>query len=425
MKAKGFTLIEIIIALAISTVLFASAYTVMNTGTKFFHQQSGQVFARDDVRLVLNRITQDIQESKTVTKDASGIFIFTQPDDKDISYYYDNVKKAVIREVDDSAAAAPTQSVFLESVTNAFIIDQNGGNPDSFNIEMQTLNLSKYWGSRETEDHSITVTRRYGDPVYLPNPLKIRRDTLPDANQGQGYSWSLGAAGGTKPYTFDITSGSLPAGITMNSSGELSGTPTTLGTNTFTVTVKDSSDPLKTDSFQFTIMVISAPVAVPTDLFTYSNGDWEFGGNWKISPKITHQSQNDKRPAIYVKRKYSAYSYSANIVLKGSYSKKNAQESGLFFGPNRSGAGGNYFYIQVQTNGQTSVMYNSEKILDLGSFYTNMQVNLKVVVNGTGKLTLYINGTQYRQYSYTTQGDWLGIQEYNKDISAEYNILTI
>lgn len=73
--------------------------------------------------------------------------------------------------------------------------------------------------------------------------LKFTPSTLPQAFIGTAYSASLSAmvSGGTAPYTWAVTSGTLPAGITLSSVGTLSGTPTAAGTFTFSVTVTDSS----------------------------------------------------------------------------------------------------------------------------------------------------------------------------------------
>ena len=48
------------------------------------------------------------------------------------------------------------------------------------------------------------------------------------------YSSGLGASGGTTPYTWSITSGSLPAGLSIAANGTISATPTAPGTSTFT-----------------------------------------------------------------------------------------------------------------------------------------------------------------------------------------------
>ena len=42
-------------------------------------------------------------------------------------------------------------------------------------------------------------------------------------------SFAIEVWGGTAPYTFQITSGSLPPGLSMSSAGVISGTPTTAG----------------------------------------------------------------------------------------------------------------------------------------------------------------------------------------------------
>jgi sugar lactone lactonase YvrE len=57
------------------------------------------------------------------------------------------------------------------------------------------------------------------------------------------FSATLDAAGGTSPYTWSVASGSLPAGLTLSSSGVISGTPSAQGTSTFSVKVTDSSTP--------------------------------------------------------------------------------------------------------------------------------------------------------------------------------------
>ena len=56
-------------------------------------------------------------------------------------------------------------------------------------------------------------------------------------------STTLSASGGTAPYTWAVTSGNLPAGLTLSGSGVISGSPTTAGTFSFTVTVTDSATP--------------------------------------------------------------------------------------------------------------------------------------------------------------------------------------
>jgi Putative Ig domain len=74
--------------------------------------------------------------------------------------------------------------------------------------------------------------------------LAVSTSSLPNGVVGQAYpATSLSASGGVQPYTWSVTTGSLPAGLSLNSSGQISGTPTTVGTSSFTVQVTDSATP--------------------------------------------------------------------------------------------------------------------------------------------------------------------------------------
>jgi hypothetical protein len=67
---------------------------------------------------------------------------------------------------------------------------------------------------------TTTVTVSSGGPLTV-NPI-----TLPNAKANQFYSVQLIATGGAAPYRWVLVGGSLPPGLTLSSSGLLSGTPT-------------------------------------------------------------------------------------------------------------------------------------------------------------------------------------------------------
>lgn len=89
--------------------------------------------------------------------------------------------------------------------------------------------------SQQTARASITMT-------VSPSVLKISPTTIPGGQAGVVYSQQFTCSGGTAPYTFS-SGGTLPPGLTLNSTtGLLSGTPTTAGSYTFTVSCTDSGN---------------------------------------------------------------------------------------------------------------------------------------------------------------------------------------
>jgi hypothetical protein len=90
-------------------------------------------------------------------------------------------------------------------------------------------------------------------------PLVITTDALPDGQVGEQYSLTFAAEGGLPPYTWEVTDGTLPDGLSLDATtGVLSGTPGAAGHFDVTVQVTDSEDPV-TASTGFTLVVAAAP----------------------------------------------------------------------------------------------------------------------------------------------------------------------
>ena len=96
---------------------------------------------------------------------------------------------------------------------------------------------------------SVTIT---ASPVPT---LAITTTSVSGATVGTAYSNPLSATGGKSPYSWTVASGVLPAGITLQSAGSLSGTPSDSGQFNFTLQVADSSSPKQTASGSFTLSV--------------------------------------------------------------------------------------------------------------------------------------------------------------------------
>lgn len=91
-------------------------------------------------------------------------------------------------------------------------------------------------------------------------PLSITSASpLPNATVGVPFAQTIIATGGTLPYTWSVVSGTLPAGITLNTqTGALSGTPTTAGTANFTLQVRDAATSPATAQKGFALTVVTA-----------------------------------------------------------------------------------------------------------------------------------------------------------------------
>lgn len=71
--------------------------------------------------------------------------------------------------------------------------------------------------------------------------INVSPSTLPNGTINTAYSQTVSATGGTSPYTFVVSTGSLPAGLTLSTAGALTGTPTSTTSTSFTITVTDAN----------------------------------------------------------------------------------------------------------------------------------------------------------------------------------------
>ncbi len=99
--------------------------------------------------------------------------------------------------------------------------------------------------------NGITASRSLTLTVYAPPTVAAA--TLPNAYVGTAYEQSLTATGGKSPFTWQVTTGTLPAGLSLSTGGAITGTPTASGTSTFSVTVTDANGTTGTSSVSLTV----------------------------------------------------------------------------------------------------------------------------------------------------------------------------
>ena len=71
-------------------------------------------------------------------------------------------------------------------------------------------------------------------------PVKITSVSLPGGTVGKAYKGKIDAAGGIPFYRWDVATGTLPAGLELDSfAGAFRGTPKAAGASEFTIRVRD------------------------------------------------------------------------------------------------------------------------------------------------------------------------------------------
>jgi hypothetical protein len=119
----------------------------------------------------------------------------------------------------------------------------------SFTVQVEDSSLPAPGQIVPTPPLPLTIT------IQAPANLVITSSSLPVGMTGQGYTGSLGASGGVMPYTWTVTQGQLPPGLTLDSSGGISGNPVLATTANFTVQVSDSETIPMTATRQFSITI--------------------------------------------------------------------------------------------------------------------------------------------------------------------------
>ena len=99
-----------------------------------------------------------------------------------------------------------------------------------------TVTATSQADSTKSASSAVTISLSQGQSLQITTP------GLPQGQQGESYTAGFAASGGTPPYSWTISSGTLPSGITLNTNGSVSGVPTATGTSNFTVVVTDAKN---------------------------------------------------------------------------------------------------------------------------------------------------------------------------------------
>jgi len=149
-----------------------------------------------------------------------------------------------------------TWSIILGTLPTGLIL-----NPGTGSITGTPTGTGSFTITVNVTDSAHTTVTSQPLTIVIDTALAITTTSLPGGSVGTAYSATLQATGGAEPYTWSVSSGSLPQGLSLKSNGVISGTPTAAGSPTFTVQVADSESPAVTRqaTFSLTISAASCP----------------------------------------------------------------------------------------------------------------------------------------------------------------------
>jgi DNA-binding beta-propeller fold protein YncE len=149
-------------------------------------------------------------------------------------------------------------SVSAGSLPNGLGIDSSTGEITGTPTNLGTFNFT----IQVTDGLDGTASQALSIDITFP-PVTITTTSLPNSAIDAHYDQTIATSGGTSPFTFIIENGSLPTGLSMNSSsGEITGTTTTIGTYNFNVQVTDSNSTTDTASLSIIVEFSYAASAV-------------------------------------------------------------------------------------------------------------------------------------------------------------------
>ncbi|MCU1383590.1 MAG: hypothetical protein JWL71_2287 [Acidobacteria bacterium] len=126
------------------------------------------------------------------------------------------------------------------------------GTPQSWGTSTAVIQAQDSWRIDRIDAKAVTIT-------VAPAALRVTTPSLGSIEYRQGYQAQLAVSGGTGSTTWTVIGGALPAGVTLDASGGVSGTPTAIGTFSVTVRAVDANWPGSSADAPLAL-VVSAPV---------------------------------------------------------------------------------------------------------------------------------------------------------------------
>jgi prepilin-type N-terminal cleavage/methylation domain-containing protein len=272
-KNKGFTLVELIIAMAIIGVVSIMAFSIYMFSTKVYAKGENQSIVQFDARMSADYITKEIRFAykveilgtgtvipATVTNDDCYIYKASSGG-KEYIMYKDMTTTRELAEFDTVNLSFSTSGANKILYFNVQGLYRN----QKLDIDSKVLPLNfglleKITGTSGVAVKFTKVGVSLSETIYF-NP------TPPNIMANSAYNHTFTVTGGTAPYTFTLEAGALPTGLTLNTSAQTSqitGTPTVPGEYVFKIKVVDNSTPQKYGSRTFNVIIGNPALSAAT-----------------------------------------------------------------------------------------------------------------------------------------------------------------
>lgn len=221
-------------------------------------------------------LTNAVSSQFTITPGAAASLAFTtQPDGGPAGVAFQSQPALIVRD-----ASGNTVTGFASTVSLS-LLDSNGAAASggatltcTTNPVTPALGVAAFAGCRVNQSGAYRLQAQTAGIAAVSSNLfsiravegvQITTPELPNGVTAVKYGFELRARGGIGPYTFAVTAGALPAGVTLRSTGNFEGMPSGPGSFNFTVTVSDSIGNASSRTFDVSV---SDALAISTSFLT-------------------------------------------------------------------------------------------------------------------------------------------------------------
>ena len=210
-------------------------------------------------------------ELKFTVTDSGGLSteksVFLDP--RTVEYVFRTVPLGLNLAVNGSNSTTPFKTTFIIGSVNSVSA------PTPQNVSGVPYFWTS-WSDGGAQSHEILagVNGKIFTARYCP-VITLSPGSLPQASPSQAYNQTIVATGGAPPYTFTKTSGNLPPGLSLSNSGVISGTPTGIGSFTFTIAATDATGCTASKSYSFNLLpLLFDDFTDPGSAWAVTKGNW-------------------------------------------------------------------------------------------------------------------------------------------------------